>query len=194
VARYPGAYAAALVDNEGETVDYAGDADSFDIKVTAAHWSIILARVGEGETLGHARSLIVRGSQRSFVVTALPDGYALVILLRRLAGFATSRALAACTHALAVEAGWRLPLRGSLPWFPVLVTCDRPHHPSGVTPLAEARHTARANARAVEVIGTVVGLGPRERGYRVRLEDGAELTLVREPGDFWYADERVDPG
>jgi hypothetical protein len=44
-------------------------------------------------------------------------------------------------------------------------------------------------ARSVEVLGTVVGLASRERGWRVRLDTGVEVTLVREPGGFWYADE-----
>ena len=44
---------------------------------------------------------------------------------------------------------------------------------------------------SVEVLGAVMGLGVRERGFRVRTHDGTELTLVREPRERWYADEPV---
>ena len=40
----------------------------------------------------------------------------------------------------------------------------------------------------VQVIGRVAGLLRGERGYRVRTEDGAEMTLVRERLGRWYAD------
>ena len=38
VERVPGAHAAALVDAEGETVDYAGDGEPFFLRVAAAAW------------------------------------------------------------------------------------------------------------------------------------------------------------
>ena len=44
----------------------------------------------------------------------------------------------------------------------------------------------------VEVLGAVMGLPERERGFRVRLATGKEITLVREAGHHWYADERID--
>jgi hypothetical protein len=37
------------------------------------------------------------------------------------------------------------------------------------------------------VLGTVRGLRAGERGYRVRLSGGAEINLICEPGDHWYA-------
>ena len=42
------------------------------------------------------------------------------------------------------------------------------------------------------MLGRLAPLGPRERGWRVRLENGAEVTLVREPGGHWYADEALE--
>ncbi len=41
-----GARAAALVDFEGETVDYAGVLDPFELRIAAAHWQIVLAQLG----------------------------------------------------------------------------------------------------------------------------------------------------
>jgi hypothetical protein len=42
------------------------------------------------------------------------------------------------------------------------------------------------------VLGDVQHYG-NEQAYRVRVEDtGVEVTLVREPGNSWYTDERLD--
>ena len=41
----------------------------------------------------------------------------------------------------------------------------------------------------VEVLGSVMGLPRNERGFRVRTSTGSELTVVREPGNTWYADD-----
>jgi len=40
-----GVVGAVLVDSDGEAVDYAGRVDSFEIRVAAAEWRIILARL-----------------------------------------------------------------------------------------------------------------------------------------------------
>jgi hypothetical protein len=46
------------------------------------------------------------------------------------------------------------------------------------------------NVRAIDVLGAVVsGLERRERGWRVRVADGIDATLVREAGGNWYLDE-----
>ena len=41
-----GVVGAALVDCDGEAVDYAGRVSPFDIRVAAAEWRIILSRLG----------------------------------------------------------------------------------------------------------------------------------------------------
>jgi len=182
--RMPGAYAAALVDVEGETVDYAGNVDPFDIKVAAAHWRIILEQIGALH-LGRPMWFTVRGTKRSIELRALPDGYALVVLIAKRAGVAgATRALSACEHALAAEAGW--PLRATAAWSAVTVDCDESGRP--------ARIMYGGLSEPVEVIGAIrsgLGLGRRERGFRIRLASGPEITLVREPGGFWYAEERL---
>jgi hypothetical protein len=38
----------------------------------------------------------------------------------------------------------------------------------------------------------VMGLPRGERGFRVRTATGGELTVVREAGNTWYADEELD--
>jgi hypothetical protein len=122
---------------------------------------------------------VIRGQKRSFVGRRLPEGYALVVLLRRRAGFtASERAYATCERELAAEAGWTA-VAARPAWFPVRVHVDRRGRPTlvGTPPVP------------VEVFGSVVGLPHRERGFRVRMSTGGELTLVREAGHAWYADE-----
>jgi hypothetical protein len=175
--RVPGAFAAALVDAEGETVDYAGIVDPFDVKVAAAHSRIVLQDVLRYGLLGTPRWIIVRGVKRTLVTRALPEDYALVVLLRRRAGFAPSeRAFAACERALAEEAGWRREIDRPA-WYPVEVEIDRRGRPR------------RVGALDVEVLGAVVGA----RAFRVRTSAGNEVTLVREARSCWYADE-LDAG
>lgn len=179
LTRVPGAFACALVDLGGETVDYAGVGDPFDVKVAAAHLRILLNDLEGLGTVGVPQWLIIRGAKRSFVGRRLPEGYALVLLLRRRAGFtASERAFASCERALVAEAGWTGGKRRPV-WFPLRVQVNRRGRPMlvGSPPVA------------VEVLGSVMGLGRTERGFRVRTSSGSELTLVREAGHAWYADE-----
>jgi hypothetical protein len=188
ISRVPGGVGAVLVDVDGEAVDYAGRVDTYDLKLAGAHWQIVLRELVDISgrfSLGMSRALAVRAERRSFLVHALPDGYALVLLLGRRAGFtAAARAFAVCERALATEAGW--PIAGhSGRWFALHVIATRAGRPSRIREgTAEQR---------VEALGRLAGLAPREAGWRVRLEQGAELTLVREPGGHWYADEPVAP-
>lgn len=188
VDRVPGAFAAALVDSQGETVDYAGRGDPFELRIAAAHLQIILRELTVVQALGEPRWCVIRAAQRSFAASALPDGYVLVLLLRPRAAFTIStRALKCCTRALAEEAGWSVrEMQQSdgvkqRSWFFTKVETDRRGRPTHV---GEKRTT-------VEVLGTVMGLSVRERGFRVRTAEGSELTLVREPRQRWYADEPV---
>lgn len=174
VERVPGAFAASLVDKEGESVDYAGLVDPFEVKVAAAHVRIVMQELELFEKLGIPRSLTVRGARRTIVAKALPDGYALVVLLRRRAGFAPSRrAYAVCVRALAAEAGWKLPPEQA--WYPVMVRIN------------EKRRPTLVNDHPAVVMGALAGDG-EEHGFRVRIGD-REMTLVREAGGAWYADE-----
>jgi hypothetical protein len=183
LSRVPGAYAAALVDVEGETVDYAGVAQAFDIRVAAAHARILLAELAALAALGAPRWLVVRGEKKTIAARALPEGYALALLLRRRAGFTTSgRAFSACERDLEREAGWKRTARAAHDpeWHPVEVEADRLGRPR------------RIGKTAVKVIGEVVGLAHGENGYRVRTTEGNEVTVVREARNCWYADQRLD--
>ena len=173
----PGAHAATLVDGEGETVDYTWRGDPFDLRVAAAHLQLMLQDIERFNGLGAARWVTVRGRHKSIAATVLPEGYALTLTLRSRSAFALStRALRVCIRALANEAGWKLP-PGDRSWFAASVTTDRRGRP------------VRVGAETdVEVLGALVGLSRRERGFRVRTVNGAEFMLVREACGQWYAD------
>jgi hypothetical protein len=185
VGRVPGALAAAFVDRQGETVDYAGRIDPYAVRLAAAHWRIVLDEVNAQRSLRSARWLALRAGRASYILHELPDGYALVVVLTRAAGFSGwRRAVSACVEALGQEAGWTSSGRS---WFPVQVIADQRRRPSSLRPAPGAR------PRPIEVLGAVAGgLARRERGWRVRFDTGVEATLVREPGGVWYSDEPIE--
>jgi len=183
VARVPGARAAALVDRDGETVDYSGEMDSYDVRLAAAHWRLVLDELRRQEALRSVRWVILRGGRTSYLVHELPEEYALVVVLARAAGFfGWRRAVAACAWALGDEAGWTW---AGVRWFPAQVTADARRRPSLLR--------IGGHLGPVEILGTMAGgLGRREHGWRVRLHTGVEATLVREPGGVWYSDEPLE--
>jgi hypothetical protein len=184
VARVPGARAAALVDRGGETVDYAGRGDPFDMRVAAAHFRLVLDDARAQGSLADARSFVIRAASASYVLRSLPDGYALVLCLSRGAGFrGLTRAIPAFTQQLAREAGW---VERPAPWHAVEVLPDDRGSPHAI-------RTIKLD-EPVEVLGRFRALVPEHgRAWRVRLRSGIELTLVRESGGFWYSDELIGP-
>lgn len=180
----PGAHAAALVDFEGETIDYAGHLDPFDVKVTAAHWQIVLTEVA-GSRIGAPHQITVRAHRRSYIVRQLQPEYALVLVLHARAAFAAScRALQEAHARLCTEAGWSAPRCSR--WYGVDVETDASDRGR------PARLRSASGWQPVEVMGSMVGLGPREKGFRVRLPSGAEMLLVRERMGRWFADEHPE--
>jgi hypothetical protein len=187
VAVTPGARGAALVDFEGETVDYAGRVDPFQMRITAAHWQIVFSETAGLGTVGPIQRLTVRAGGAAFHVRRLEENYAVVVVLEPRLAFAVSeRAMQEAIASLSVEAGWPLP-RGAARWFWVEVESD--HQGRAVRP---RRLRVGAEFQPVEVMGAVVGLAPRERGFRIRLPSGAEMMLVRERLGRWFADERLE--
>lgn len=181
----PGAQAAALVDFEGETVDYAGALDTFDLKVSAAHWQLVLRDVTETR-LGTPHQLVIRARARSYIIRQIQPGYAVVIVLHPRAAFAASeRALQEADARLCAEAGWAVP-HASTRWYGVDVETEASDR------CRPARLRGADGWQPVEVMGAMVGLRPREKGFRVRLPSGAEMLLVRERMGRWFADERLE--
>ncbi len=190
-----GALAAALVDGGGETVDYAGLLSPYEIKVAAAEWRIVLAVVGASRLPGfHSVSnLTVRAKGGSFVIEAMPDGYAIALCLPQ-HGFSISpRALGQAKRELAREAGIDLPeARAQVNWARVKVR----------TP-AGSRLYRRPDALWLQEAWspiTILGryqardLSHSELGYLARLASGAEVFLVREPLGVWFVDSAAALG
>jgi hypothetical protein len=182
------ALAAAFVDAEGETVDYAAKVSPFDIKIAAAESSVLLALLAGSKVPSwpETEELIVRGSRRTLFIRSLEDGYALVLLLPAHAFRVSRRAVCEAARDIAREAEMhRLPSRGSEEedqWFRVEVrTEEGTRRPDAVW--------LDGGWRKVDVLGRLVDATARsEVAYRARLATGAEFTLVREAFDRWYAD------
>jgi hypothetical protein len=181
----PRATAAVLIDSEGETVDYASSLPSYYTKVAAAYLRVVIDDVSGARHLlqGELTHTVIAGRYRSFYVHPLPEGYALILVLRRWSFRVSARAVALTNCRLAREAGWRAPPEETLPWHPVDVEPQ---------PLYRHRPSQMKTGDAweqVDVLGSVVGLAEREKGYRCRLQSGAEITLVREANGIWFADQ-----
>ena len=182
LCRATGARCAALVDAEGETVDYGGTGDPFDIRILAAEWRLVLSHLQLSGKLGVIEHLMVRARNKSFWVEALPLGYALVVQMGRRAASLSPRALGQAKRDLCHEAGFSLA-RPSESWVRVVVE-------------EEAGTSRRPVAMSLEeeelyvtVLGRVRSQAKHEAGYRVRLSTGEERTLVREPLGHWYLEE-----
>jgi hypothetical protein len=182
----PAGLAAVLVDYDGETVDYAGAVDPFDLKVAAAHWQIVLSEVRGISALGQVRGLVVAARARSYFLRAMHEGYAVMLIVHRSAAFSVSeRALQDASARFAREAGWPPPPDAAR-WFHVDVEAT----PTDRTRPAKVR--VAGAWQPVEVMGSMVGLRAREKGYRVRLPSGVEMILVRERMGRWFCDEQPD--
>jgi hypothetical protein len=182
------AHAAALVDKEGETVDYAGRISPYEIRVAAAELRLVLAFTRTADLPGwnDVNDIRIRTGQRSYAIVGLGDGYAIVLELVRYSTSLSRRALAQAMRELESEAGIQSVLRpGSARWSRVRVrsSAEDARRPEAIW-LDGAWH-------AVTVLGRYRSddLARRERGYMARLANGAEFSLVREPLGYWFADD-----
>ena len=182
------AHAAALVDREGETVDYAGRISPYEIRVAAAELRLVLAFTQSAQVPGFAEvsEIRVRTGRRSYAIIGLGDGYAIVLVLLRHSFTVSPRAVLQATRELESEAGITSVLRpGGTRWSRVEVRASA----------ADARRPDAVWLNGVWQAVTVLGryrsgdLARRERGYLARLSSGAEFSLVREPLGFWFADD-----
>ena len=183
---------AALVDPEGETVDYAGCLDPFEIKVAAAEWSLIVRTLGGSRVLDweNTSEMCFRGKHRSFAVVLLSQGYALVVEMPTYSLCLSRRAVIQAVHEISTEAGLDLPETWKAMrerWTHVAVMADRRlRRPEAIWRAEEWQ--------SISILGRYRRdqLGRAESGYRVRIADGKETTLVREPLNHWYAEEWSD--
>jgi hypothetical protein len=180
---------AALVDSDGEAVDYAGRVSPFDIRVAAAEWRIILSRLARCRHTPwrDTRQMMIRGVNKSFGAVLLPEGYALVVQLLPRCFRVSPRALSEAVREICENAG----LDGPSPEQAATAQWMRVQVNESPAPQRRPRSVwVHRKWLPVEVLGRWVGpeLLPNEIGYRVRLLGGAEVTLVREPLAQWFAD------
>lgn len=191
LCRASDALGAALVDGEGETVDYAGRIDPYDLRVAAAEFRLVLsvlqaASTNRSGSRPSVRELMVRARGRSFALWALSEGYALVVVLPRHAFRFSQRALAQAAEELRGEAG--------------LCPAEKPERPrwSSVEVRTEPGDTKRPQAlqdqgawQPVVIMGRLEAdpHAAQETGYLARTASGRELLLVREPLGKWFAGE-----
>lgn len=183
-----GAAAAALVDSEGETVDYAGGLDPFDIKVAAAELRLVLSHLAQSRvpSWSDTHEIFVRARSRSYALIRLDAGYAIVLQLVRHRAELVTRGLGEAVQEISREAGLRVPRRFAARerWRRVAVraTSHDPTRPASVW--------HQGGWREVTILGLFrdPDFRRRDRGYRARLANGAEIFLVREPLGRWYAD------
>ncbi len=207
VEAVPLAAGAALVDAEGETVDYAGYLDPFDLKVAAAHFGVVLHDIRSFRPMKEVKEIRVRAKKRAYLLRVLDSDYSLILVLHKYSGFSVSRrALRETESRLCIEAGleqtdldpiwYRVevetalgrPLRLRAPsQYAELKLPVSARAPSTIRPLTEMRDPL--TWVDVEVIGALMGTPSKERGFRVRLANGAEMTLIREPNRLWFVDE-----
>jgi hypothetical protein len=182
------ALAVALVDAEGETVDYAGFLAPYDTRVVAAELQIIIKLARQSALTGGVEQLVARAARRTFSLIALSHEYVLVLVLPRCGFRVSRRAVAEAVREIEAEAGLTYA-SGARSRF------ARWSH-------VEVK-TARGNTRRPEAIWIQGGwhsliilgrfhssdLERREVGYRARLLSGAEFALVREPLGKWFAED-----
>jgi hypothetical protein len=182
------AHAAALVDKEGETVDYAGRISPYEIRVAAAELRLVLAFTHTAQIPGfrEVNEIRIRTGLRSYAVIALGDGYAIVLELVRHSTSVSRRAVAQATRELELEAGISSVVQPGTPrWSRVRVRSspDAARRPEAVW--------LEGSWQALTVLGRYrsTDLARRERGYLARSPNGAEFSLVREPLGYWFVDE-----
>jgi predicted regulator of Ras-like GTPase activity (Roadblock/LC7/MglB family) len=86
VEAVPGANGAILADWEGESVEQHSQGDPFELKVTAAHWGILLARLKglqEKYPTGRVQQSLISTDEQYVIVGAIGDDYTLVMTMNR---------------------------------------------------------------------------------------------------------------
>ncbi len=186
-----GALAAGLVDGEGESVDHAalpivttlGVAPSmapYSLKLSAAHWQLVMREAVGCLSLGDIRQLWVDAEGFCYVLQRLQEGYVLLFVCRpRALSTVSWRALRQCEAELAAEAGWSIHQPAAPCWLRTRVKTDAKGRPRAVwlgSWCGELKILAMPDAQT--------GF---ERLYRVQARADREVEIVREPTGLWYA-------
>lgn len=186
--RTTGVLAVCFVDDEGECVDYCAALPPYDVKVTGAHMWVVLvelsarmAKIGGGETW----LLHVSGEERDLVARRVSEEYMLAVVTKPRA--LTRRLVGGIEQAVAElrrEAGIAVP-----EWEPVIDAVRVEVRTAvGWSYAPSAFHDEGRRIEIADVLGRwTEGSGASARVcFRVRSEDGEELTLVHDRGlDRW---------
>jgi predicted regulator of Ras-like GTPase activity (Roadblock/LC7/MglB family) len=186
----PSLLAAAFADVEGECIDYISRIDPFEAKVSAAHLHMLLGsigasfvKLGAGETLGFE----IEASRRTSYVRRVGGEYLLVVVVEAgQAAIEPEDAIAMACAEFRHEVGL-----GPLPWDSVQRRLSvRVRPATGWTYAPQGYSDGGVRVTITDVIGRWTEQGG-VRGdelvcFRVRIEDGREVTLVHDPdGNGW---------
>jgi hypothetical protein len=186
------ALAAGIVDELGESVDVASvdvsaaaglapSMPAYLIKLSGAHWQLVMRDAAATEALGGVRQMWVWADGYSYISVWLPDGYVLTLVCRPDGLSQVShRAIRQAEVELCVEAGWRVPQPDQICWRRVGVQLD----PQGEPAAVELQGRWQAGLRS---LGRATALTKLEKGFQVLTPTGQELRLVREPTGYWFA-------
>jgi predicted regulator of Ras-like GTPase activity (Roadblock/LC7/MglB family) len=196
--------AAVFVDLEGECIDYVSSIDPFEAKVAGAHAFVLVDSIRRSHgKLGMQEpvSLSITGSARELWARRVSDDYVLVLVLLPGADHAQLRAmLARAGREFRAEVGaaspaWE-PTAGVLEVI-VRAAVGWPYAPAAYTDRGQRVLIADVLGRWIEPVDgpaneqaplLVEDAGPGLVCFRVRTQEGQELTLVHDPSsDEWSA-------
>lgn len=180
--RTTGVLAVCFVDDEGETVDYCAALPPYDVKVNGAQMRVVMGNLGprmQHAGGGESWLLHVSAGDRDLLARRLSDEYTLIVLTKPRG--VTRRLLAGIEQAvgeLRREAGIAVPQ-----WEPAVFTIGVEVREAIGWPYAPAAFLDEGRRIVIaDVLGRwTEGTGPRARVcFRVRTDDGEELTLVHD--------------
>jgi hypothetical protein len=184
---------AAIVDSEGESVDYAGELDPYEVRVAAATFQLLITELSECHRLGEVHQVVMLMGRAGYLLRILDPSYCLLVVLRKAGTFCVSERL---LHELETrfldEAGLPVAKRPTMTRVDVEMTSRGPRaRPVRIRPLPR-RESEPREWTELEVLGVLVGSNPGERAFRVRLSTGAELTLLRDASRLWFTEEKLE--
>lgn len=188
----PTSLAVAFVDTEGECIDYVSSVEPYEAKVAAAHMLVLMDQLLASRrklALGEPMLLEVACEQRELWARRVSEEYMLVALLGT--GFdrvQVRSVLAEASREFRDEVG--LPAPTWEPLHGVLEVFVRPAVGWDYAPAAYRENGVRVGI--TDVLGRWTepgGVGGDELVcFRVRTEEGQELTLVHDPDiDGWLS-------
>ena len=188
----PAVLAAVFVDMEGECIDYVSSLDPFEAKVNAAHALVLMEALRDARAklgLKEPIALAITGEHRELWARRVSEEYLLVLVLLPGAEYAQVRSvLSSAGREFRDEVGVAPPswepaaqrleviIRGAVGW---------PYAPAAFRQDGVRVIVSDVLGRWTEAGGA---MGDDLVCFRVRTEDGQEITLVHDPaGDGWRA-------